>query len=561
MPYKREPIPAPRLNGKPLQLFVELVESPAGRAVIGKILSDAGFEHFRKAQSGNLTPTPPMLPTRGKPPSEIPSVLEQAHTAARIAGNAGVKLESIQDFADAYRSGVSHPTAVAAQAVAAMRRIDDGKEPLRAFISSKEDDVMTQARESSERFRAGKQLSILDGVPIAVKDEVDQAPYPTTVGTSFMGELPAARDCTVVARLRAAGAVLIGKTNMHEVGIGITGVNPHHGPARNPHNPAHVTGGSSSGSGAAVAAGICPVAVGADGGGSIRIPSGFCGIVGLKPTFGRVSEFGAAPLCWSVAHIGPMGASVRDVAAAYVVMAGEDPADPGTRGQPPVHLSRLGSNDLHGVTLGICRPWFEDADRTVVQRCEAAVEVLKEAGARIKEIEVPDPRVVQWAHTVLITSEMATAVGEHLTRNRRRFGLDARVNLQIGRYFQGHDYVHALRHRHRVILDLLALMHDVDAILSPTTASTAPRLATESLPLGESNVQQVDEVTRFARLANLSGFPAVAVPAGYDNAGLPVSLQMMGRPWEEDLLLQLAHVVEQRVERKLPAVHHTLLRP
>jgi Asp-tRNA(Asn)/Glu-tRNA(Gln) amidotransferase A subunit family amidase len=157
-------------------------------------------------------------------------------------------------------------------------------------------------------------LGPLDGVPIAVKDELDQVPYATTAGTRFLGREPASSDATVVARLRSAGALLVGKTNMHEVGLGITGVNPHHGTSRNPYDPARITGGSSSGSAAAVAAGLCPIAVSADAGGSIRIPAALCGVVGLKPTFGRMSERGAAALCWSLAHIGVIGASSADVA-------------------------------------------------------------------------------------------------------------------------------------------------------------------------------------------------------------------------------------------------------
>ena len=170
------------------------------------------------------------------------------------------------------------------------------------MIAVNRDDVMKQAREATQRIKAGKPLSIFDGVPVAVKDELDMVPYPTTVGTSFLGKSPAKEDATVVARMRAAGALLVGKTNMHEIGINVTGLNPHHGTTRNPYNTDHFTGGSSSGSATAVAAGLVPVAIGADGGGSIRIPASFCGVFGLKPTFGRVSEHGAAPLCWSVAH-------------------------------------------------------------------------------------------------------------------------------------------------------------------------------------------------------------------------------------------------------------------
>ncbi len=216
----------------------------------------------------------------------------------------------------------------------AIEASDATKPPLRTFIASNPDDVLRQAEAATHRIRNGQALSLLDGVPVAVKDEVDMVPCPTTVGTAFLGPRPAKQDSTVVARMRATGAVLLGKTNMHEIGIGVTGLNLHHGTPRNPYNPDHYTGGSSSGSAAAVAAGLCPVAISADGGGSIRIPSSFCGLVGLKPTFGRISEFGAAPLCWSLAHLGAIAATATDAALAYGVLAGPDPQDANSLHQP-----------------------------------------------------------------------------------------------------------------------------------------------------------------------------------------------------------------------------------
>lgn len=207
---------------------------------------------------------------------------------------------------------------------------------------------------------------------------------------SFLGTSKAKEDAEPVARLRRAGALLIGKANMHEIGMGVTGLNPHHGPARNPYLPNRATGGSSSGSAAAVAAGLCPIAVGADGGGSIRIPASLCGVVGLKPTFSRVSEHGAAPLCWSLAHVGPIAVSARDAALALSVMAGADPKDPHTLGQPPLDFAELERGDLSGLRIGVYWPWFEDAEADVVRLGKQLLETLVEAGAELREIEIGD---------------------------------------------------------------------------------------------------------------------------------------------------------------------------
>ncbi len=225
-------------------------------------------------------------------------------------------------------------------------------------------------------------------------------------------------DATVVARLRAAGALLIGKANMHEIGINPNGANAHYGAARNPYDTARDPGGSSSGPAAAVAAGLCPIAIGADGGGSIRIPASLCGLVGLKPTFGRVSEAGAAPLCWSVAHIGPLGATVEDVALAYGLIAGPDTRDPNSQRQPAVGLA--GWNDRltwHGLTVGVYRPWFRHAAPAVVAANEAMLAQFERAGAQVREIVVPELDAMRLAHIIIILSEN---VCQHAQPRRRR---------------------------------------------------------------------------------------------------------------------------------------------
>ncbi|MGA9524167.1 MAG: amidase [Myxococcaceae bacterium] len=558
--YKRDPVSAPRLSGTPLRLFVETLETPLGAAVLGKIARDSGLDRFRETNADGAPPTQVTLPNRAPLPEHRPGSLELAELAATgPVRYRGAAPETVADFARAYRAGELSPMTVADRVIGGIREKDSGDDRLGWFIAWSADDIRKQAEASAQRFREGRPLSVFDGVPVAVKDEMDQVPFPTTGGTAFLGKEPARRDAEVVARLRAAGALLIGKTNMHEAGINPIGLNPHHGATRNPWNRARITGGSSSGSAAVVAAGLSPVAIGADGGGSIRIPAALCGVAGLKATWTRISEHGMLPLCWTVGHVGPLGATVRDVAAAYAVIAGPDPRDELTLGQPPLHLAGLEDHDLRGVRLGISRPWFEDADSEVVARCDAVIRTLVDAGATVVEIPPPDLNTVLWTHAALILSEMATTLLPYLREDSRRFGLDVRTNLAIARFFESPDYVHALRHRHRMTQQYLELMQGVDVIVTPTTASTAPEIPEHALPAGESNLVMTDALMRFIRIPNITGFPALSVPAGFDHSGLPIGCQFIGRPWEEHLLLKLGLVAESAVEHRRPVHRVDLL--
>jgi len=424
--------------------------------------------------------------------------------------------------------------------------------PLGAIISMKADEILSQGQSATERYAQGTPIGPLDGVPVGVKDELDQTGFPTTVGTGFLGTHPAVEDATVVARLRAAGALLIGKLNMHEIGIGVTGINPHHGAARNPYNRRHMTGGSSSGSGSAVGMGLCPIAVGADGGGSIRIPASLCGVVGLKATYGRISEHGAAPLCWSVAHVGPLGATVYDVALAYAIMAGPDPFDLHTRYGPEVDLNDLSSADVHGLRIGIFEPHFQDADDAVVEWCTRAVDALCARGARRVPIEIPQLGLLRTAHMVTIVSEMLHSMNPHLAKDRTRFGYDVRMNLALGQRLTQADYIKAQRMRPALFEHFNKAFETVDVIVTPSTGCTAPLIRKDALKTGESDLVTLDKIMRFSPAANLTGLPSISIPVGYDDAGLPIGLQVMGPAWSESRLLKVGLCLERCTNRQAP---------
>ncbi|WAM23906.1 amidase [Myxococcus sp. NMCA1] len=557
MTYQRNPVKAPRVSGLALKAFVNALESGVGSVMLDKLTRDSGIERWRELPAGDAPPLQFPLP-QGTPATEPQTPTEQAARAI-AASSSPPERESVAAYVRAYREGATDPVAVVNRIHESIARMDSGKQRLGLFIARKPDEVHRAAEASSERLRAGRPLSVLDGVPVVLKDEVDLAGFPTTLGTRFRTQVAAA-DSTVAARLKAAGAIILGKANMNEIGINPIGLNPHHGAARNPWDTGRITGGSSSASAAAVAAGLCPLSIGADGGGSIRIPAALCGIVGLKATWGRIPETGVPPLCWNVGHVGPMGLTVDDVAAAYAVLAGPDGHDLVSQGQSPHHLSGYEDDGLSGVRLGICWDYFEDADADVVARCKEAVAALSAAGARVVEIPPPDLNTVLWTHSCIILSEMSEVMLPHVKAHPSEFGLDTRTNLAIGRHFRATDLVHALRHRHRLTRELLAQMAGVDVLVTPTTATTAPLIPEAALPDGESNLPVVDALMRFVRLANLTGFPSLSVPAGFDEEGLPVGVQLTGRPYEEHLLLRLGRVVEQASEYRIPPVHLRALR-
>ncbi len=552
--YDLRSVKLPYLAGNALRLFAAALESPLGGLLIPSLFESSGITALR-SRSFDEPPTYQPLHAAASRASAGVSRAEWPDDSGAERG----PFATVADFARAYRSGQTTPAAVAERALAAIESSNTAQPPLRAIIAVMRDEVLRQAAESTERIRRGEARSPLEGVPVAVKDEVDLAPYPTTVGTSFLGRVPAREDATVAARLRAAGALFIGKANMHEIGIGVTGLNPHHGTPRNPYAPDHFTGGSSSGSGAAVAAGLCPLAVGADGGGSIRIPAAFCGVVGLKPTFGRVSEFGAAPLCWSVAHLGPIAATAADAALGYALMAGPDPCDPNSLQQPQPTLAGWDQADSRGLKLGVFWPWFEHADAEVVAICRALVDRLVEAGASLSEVVMADLEAARVAHTLTIAGEMAQAMDATYAAHRGDHGLDVRINLALARAFATHDYLKAQRVRTHAIASFNQALANVDVIVTPATGIAAPAIPPAALPHGESDLTTLVEIMRFVTPANLTGLPAIVFPAGYTAAGLPVGLQAIGKAWDEVTLLRLARVAERLVARRAPQWSYDLL--
>ena len=552
--YDLKSLNLPKLYGSMLNLFAAVTSGKLTRPLlIGSLLQNGGIPKLRVMKFDEEPTTFPLVipPEHAREPMALPQRAPAVERPAREQ----IPFNMIRDFAAAYREGKITPEQVAEEVIRVIEASSQTEPLLNAFSASAAEDIREQARTSAERLKSGNPRSLLEGVPLAVKDEIDQAPYPTTVGTKFLGSVPAKQDAHVVARLRAAGALLVGKTNMHEIGIATNGENVHHGRIANPYDLRRDTGGSSSGSGAAVAAGIVPAALGADGGGSIRVPASLNGVVGFKPTFGRVSEAGAAPLCWSVAHIGPLGASVEDVALVYQIIAGPDPAEPATLQQPAVSLEGWNTPHLEGVRVGIYPEWFNHATAEVVALNKAMVTELEKTGARVVEVTILQLDAMRVAHAVTILSEMAACM-KNYPENWQELAASTRINLVLGQELTAHDYIQAQRMRTRALSIFAEVFNEVDVLLTPGTAMTAPIIPPQALASGWSDLGTDTEMMRFVYAGNLTGLPAITFPVGYDSNGMPVSMQAMGRHWEEPLLLRVAYNAELRFTRALPRVYY-----
>lgn len=565
---------APRLSGALLEAVAALLERPTvGKPAAKSLLKAAGIDHFRHVHVPEPPRMHPLSATGGVTAGREPSELELAEALATGAGG-GFQFPTLRTYAEAYRDGSVTPTQVAERVIQTLMEQDRGDPPLYLFVRWNEGEIRKQAEESTRRYKEGNPRSILEGVPVPIKDELDVAGFPTSLGTSFLTTKRAEKDATVVTRLREAGAIILGKANMHEIGIGVTGLNPNYGTPINPYAPWRYPGGSSSGSAAAVALGLAPVAVGADGGGSIRVPSAFCGVAGLKPTYARVSSRGEGPLVWSVAQVGPIAASVADLAILYAAMAGPDERDPWTMEQPPLGLDRLPPS-VEGMRLGIYTPWFEDASDDILEVVRSAVERLIEAGAQVIEIDIPELENLRVAHLITIVTEQMASMERHYKDHRTDFGIETRANLALARRLTGSDYLKAQQIRERGLRQWRKIFASVDAVVTPTTAILPPKVPEDRLLSGVSDLHGLAEIMRYVTPANLLGFPAISVPAGFvtahsrhflhtqeekDHEGkvyseVPVGVQFIAPHWEEARLLRLGAAVEAAVERPQPRVY------
>ncbi|GAB4855735.1 hypothetical protein Ancab_024378 [Ancistrocladus abbreviatus] len=472
---------------------------------------------------------------------------------------------TILDYSKAYRSGVLTPTMVAERFIAAVDKYANPPCSMSFFINYDPKDILQQATESTNRHKRGEPISVLDGVPIAIKDEIDCKPYPTTGGTKWLHKL---RSCTddacCVKCLRLCGALLVGKTNMHELGSGTSGINPHYGATRNPYDISRVAGGSSSGSAAVVCAGLCPVSLGVDGGGSVRMPAALCGVVGFKPTFGRVPHSGVLPLNWTVGMVGILAGTVEDALITYAAITGQLPSEMTMPTKPKVTLPVLKPNNVtNNIKLAKYGEWFNDCSDDIKLCCSEALDKLQEHyGWETVEVTIPEIEVMRLAHYLTIGSECSAALDCDLQKlNMEELACDTRVALSIYGSFNGKEYIKAQRIRNRQVQFHKKIFSKADLIVTPTTGVTAYTIKDDSLKTGELDYINGAALVRFQIAGNFLGLPAVTVPVGYDKAGLPIGLQFIGKPWSEATLLHVAFAVQALCisDYRKPQVFHDML--
>jgi aspartyl-tRNA(Asn)/glutamyl-tRNA(Gln) amidotransferase subunit A len=454
---------------------------------------------------------------------------------------------SLAATAAAIRQGRVSPVEVTRGCLDRIARLDAR---LRAFITVDADRALVAARRLEDEAGWGQWRGALHGVPLAFKDLCVIRGLPTSCGTRTADYFTAERECTAASRLLAAGAVCLGKLNMTELAMGALGDNPHHGHARNPWAVEHCTGGSSSGSGVAVAAGLALGAVGTDTGGSIRLPAAACGISGLKPTYGRVSRAGAMALSWSNDHLGPMARTALDCALMLQAMAGPDPLDATASARPLDDYVAALDAPVRGLRVGVPRNFFfQGLDLEMEAAVGQAVAVLATLGARVEEISLPDPQALNDITSLVSRSESTALHGGLLRERPHELGPFTRVRLELGLSVPAHDYLQALRLRARLARTFTReVWSEVDVLAVPVIPEPAPplRAAIEG-PL-EEIVERQGRFSRLTRPFNGLGLPALSLPCGFSTAGLPLALQLVGRPFDEATVLRVGHAFQRATD-------------
>ncbi len=438
-----------------------------------------------------------------------------------------------------------------------LERIGATEGVLNSFITLLAEEAKASARRAEAEILRGNYRGPLHGIPVGLKDLYNTAGVRTTSGSRIFDNYLPDRDCTVAARFHQAGAILLGKLNMHPFAYGPTGENADYGHMHNPWNPEMITGGSSGGSGSAPAAGQCTIAMGSDTGGSVRIPAALCGIVGLKPTYGLVSRSGLTPLSWSMDHPGPMVRTVEDAALVMNTVAGYDPEDPGSaRVEVPDYTAAL-TGDIEGLRIGVPREYFTaPLDPGVGQAVREAVGLLEELGATVSEVDFPMFEYAQAVSGTVLMSEASACHRDLLKRDADKIYPPVRLRLEAGLFVSAADYLKAQQGRSEFNRAVRRLFETVDLLAGPTEPVTAPQILAQEVQAGEVSIGTTAALTQYTRPYNITGSPAISVPCGFSQDGLPIGLQLAGRAFDEATVLRTAHAYEQATDwhRRRPPI-------
>jgi aspartyl-tRNA(Asn)/glutamyl-tRNA(Gln) amidotransferase subunit A len=432
---------------------------------------------------------------------------------------------------------------------ACLHRIAAWQPRLNAFMAVEAEAALKAADEADAALAKGHNRGALHGVPLAHKDMYYEAGKVVTCGSAIRRDFVPHTTSTALKRLKDAGAIRLGSLQMVEFAYGPTGHNTHYGAVKNPFNVAHITGGSSSGSGSAVAARLTFAALGSDTGGSIRMPAHFCGVTGLKTSYGRISRFGAMPLSQSLDTVGPLARTAEDCALLLSLMAGADPEDP-TSSMAPVadYIAATGAS-IKGLKIGVPTAFYiEDLDAEVAHALDEAILVLKREGADIVKVELPDQRQLTAACQLVLATEAAAYHKRWLIERPQDYGPQVLMRLQNGLAIPGVSYLEAMRWRGPALAAHVAATSGVDAVITPVAPVPAPTIAESDVGNGPTAEAVIQRLTRFTRPINYLGLPALAVPAGFGKDGLPIGMQLIGRSFDEATILTIGAAFQRATD-------------
>jgi len=428
-------------------------------------------------------------------------------------------------------------------------RIAQWQPRLNAFMAIEPEAALEAADVADAALARGQNSGALHGVPLAHKDMYYEAGKVVTCGSHIRRDFVATSTSTALQRLKDAGTIRLGSLQMAEFAYGPTGHNAHYGAVHNPFGIDHITGGSSSGSGSAVAARLTFAALGSDTGGSIRMPAHFCGVTGLKTTVGRISRAGAMPLSQSLDTVGPLARSAEDCALLTGLMAGADPNDPTAVAGPPPDYATATREPIKGLAIGIPSGFYvDDLDPDVARILDATVETLKRAGAEIVQVELPDQRQLTAACQLVLAVEAAAFHKRWLIERPQDYGPQVLMRLQNGLAIPGVLYLEAMRWRGPALAAHLAAVAGVDAVIAPVAPVAAPTIAESDVGNGPDAEAVIQRLTRFTRPINYLGLPSLAIPAGFTGKGLPVGMQLIGRSFDEAVLLRIGAAFQRATD-------------
>jgi aspartyl-tRNA(Asn)/glutamyl-tRNA(Gln) amidotransferase subunit A len=429
---------------------------------------------------------------------------------------------------------------------ALLERIETVDKKLNAFITVLPERALEEAARAEKEIQAGKYRGPLHGVPVGLKDLIYTKGVRTTMGSAFFEDYVPDYSATVVSKLEETGAIIVGKTNTHEFAYGPTGDRSYFGPTRNPHDPDRIPGGSSGGSGAAVAAGLCYAALGSDTAASVRVPAALSGVVGMKPTFGRVSKSGVFPLAWTLDHVGPLTRTVEDNALLLNALAGYDAQDPYSADMPLEDFARELRRSVRGGSVGVpVNHYFENVESEVEGRVREAIEVFRSLGAEVREVEIPDLPETLKAQRIILAVEAYTVHEERLKGEPERFGDEISDRIRDAEHLKAYRYAKAQQiTKRRSVEEFERALREVDVLLTPTVPIAATEIGQREVEIGGHEELVFSALTRLTGPTNLNGLPSLSVPCGFTGSGLPVGLQLIGRSFDEATLYRYGHAHE-----------------